>query len=405
MTLAPDTRTAAPPPPEVVRLVAEVAGSTGDLAGAVSLPPAAYTSPAFYDFERDAVFAGSWLYLCHVSAVAESGDVLPVTVAGEPLVVTRDARGELHVLSALCRHRSYPVVSEPANTRQLRCPYHYWSYGLDGALLTAPAMEPAHELADLRARLCLPSFPVEVWNGFVFTHLGADPEPLAPTLGPLAGEFGDHRTAELRIGDSVTLTELPWNWKNMQENALEAYHTSFVHRGYHDNAPARLVQFLGFDPATDGGIMRFAPFLTDDGGFLTDDGTAAFPVIEGLCREQRGRIVFAAVPPTMFVSMKPDSVMVFRITPEAHDRITLHVDWLFPEATLARPDFAELMARQREFFEIVNGQDMEVNARMFAALQARSACRGPYSPQEATLPQLNAWLLRRYTAALGEVAP
>jgi phenylpropionate dioxygenase-like ring-hydroxylating dioxygenase large terminal subunit len=398
------TRAPAAPPPEVTRLVREVAGSAGELAQAVSLPPEVYTSPEFYEFERDAVFAGSWLYLCHVSAVADPGDVLPVTVAGEPLVVTRDAGGELHVLSALCRHRSFPVVSEPANTRQLRCPYHYWSYGLDGALLTAPAMDPAHELADLRARLCLPSFPVEVWNGFVFTHLGPDPEPLAPALAPLDGEFRDHDTAGLRIGDSVTLTGLPWNWKNMQENALEAYHTSFVHRGYHDNAPARLVRFLGFDPDTDAGIMRFAPFLTEDGGFLTDDGTAAFPLLEGLTREQRSRIVFAAVPPTMFVSMKPDSVMVFRITPEAHDAITLHVDWLFPGTTLARPDFAELMARQRAFFEVVNGQDMDVNARMYAALRSRSACRGPYSPQEATLPQLNGWLLRRYTAALGDVS-
>jgi phenylpropionate dioxygenase-like ring-hydroxylating dioxygenase large terminal subunit len=398
MTLTPERARSATP--AVVDLVQQVVGSTGDLAGAVSLPPAVYTSPEFYEFERDAVFAGSWLFLCHVSSLREAGDHVVVAVAGEPLVVTRDAAGAIHVLSSLCRHRSFPVVQESGNAKQLRCPYHYWSYGLDGRLLAAPSMEPAHTLAELRADLCLPSFPVEVWNGFVFTHLGTDPEPLAPTLAALDQEFADHSMADLQVGDHVTTSGLPWNWKNMLENALEAYHTSFIHSGYHDNAPARLVQFLDFDADRENGIMRYAPFLTEDGGFLTEDGKAAFPSLPLVSAEQRGRITFASVPPTMFVSMKGDSAVVFRITPDAVDRITLDITWLYPAETIARPDFPELMARQRAFSDLVNAQDMAANATMYQALTARSAVRGPYSPQEATLPQLNEWLLRRYQAGL-----
>ncbi|TQS43187.1 aromatic ring-hydroxylating oxygenase subunit alpha [Cryptosporangium phraense] len=385
---------------DVSALVEQVARSAGDLPSAISLPPRSYTSPEFYEFERDAVFGDSWLYLCHVSEVASPGDVLPITVAGEPLVVTRDQSGEIHVLSSLCRHRSYPVIAEPANTRSLRCPYHYWSYGLDGRLQNAPSMDPAHRLADLKATYCLPSFPVEIWQGFVFTHLGDDPEPLWPTLERLAPEFAAHRTSEMVVGGGLVLKDQPWNWKNMMENALEAYHTSFIHRGYHENAPARLVEFLDFDPDTENGIMRYAPFLQEDGGFLQEDGKAAFPVIDGLTKEQRSRVVYAAVPPTMFVSMKPDSMMVFRITPDAHDRLTHSVTWLFPPATVQMPEFDELMAKLRGFFDVINGQDAEANANMFAGLSARNAARGPFSPQEATLPQLNGWLLRRYRAAL-----
>lgn len=403
MTVAP-LRLTGPPAgyPSIADLVEQVSASTGDLGNALSLPPGVYASPHFYEFERSAVFANSWLYLCHVCALPNPGDYLSITVAGEPLVVTRDQAGDLHVLSSLCRHRSFPVVEaeERGNAGQLRCPYHFWSYALDGSLQTAPNMEPAHSLGDLRATICLPRFPVTVWNGFVFTHLGENPEPLEPTLARLDGEFAAHNTAEMKIGDSVVLRGQPWNWKNMLENALEAYHTSFIHRGYHDNAPARLVQFLGFDADTENGIMRYARFLNPDGGFLTEDGKAAFPVIEGLTAEQRGRTVYASVPPAMFVSMKPDSMMVFRITPEAHDRITLAVDWLYPEATLAQENFAALIARQREFFDIVNGQDSMANERMFAALGSRFAARGPYSPQEATLPQFNAWLLKKYRAGL-----
>jgi phenylpropionate dioxygenase-like ring-hydroxylating dioxygenase large terminal subunit len=402
MTLTPMRPSTARPPLEVADIVEQVAASAGDVAEAISLPPETYTSPEFYDFERATVFGANWLYVCHVSALARPGDFVSLTVAGEPLIATRGSDGSVRVLSGLCRHRSYPLLdaNETGNASALRCPYHFWSYGMDGALQTAPNMEPAHTLRELRDSICLPSFPVEIWNGFVFTHLSADPEPLAPTLARLEEEYVAHRTAELVVGDSVVLTGLPFNWKNMLENALEAYHTSFLHRGYHDSAPARLVQFLDFDDQTENGIMRYAPFLVEGGGFLNKDGKAAFPLIEGMTREQRSRIVFASAPPTMFVSMKPDSVMVFRITPESHDRMTLAVDWLFPQDTIEREDFPELMARQREFFEIVNGQDMVANERMYNGLKASNACRGPYSPQEATLPQLNGWLLRNYRAGL-----
>jgi phenylpropionate dioxygenase-like ring-hydroxylating dioxygenase large terminal subunit len=388
----------------IAEIVEQVAASAGDVAEAISLPPATYISPSFYDFERSAVFARNWLYVCHISSVAHPGDFVSLTVAGEPLIITRSSDGSVRALSGLCRHRSYPLLdaNETGNATTLRCPYHFWSYGMDGSLATAPNMEPAHTLRELRDSICLPSFPVEIWNGFVFTHLGTDPEPLAPTLARLDEECVAHRTAELVIGDSVVLTGLPFNWKNMLENALEAYHTSFLHRGYHDSAPARLVQFLGFDEQTENGIMRYAPFLQEGGGFLNKDGKAAFPLIEGMTRDQRSRIVFASAPPTMFISMKPDSVMVFRITPESHDRMTLAVDWLFPQSSIEREDFPELMARQREFFEIVNGQDMVANERMYNGLKAANACRGPYSPQEATLPQLNGWLLRSYRAGLAE---
>ncbi len=408
MTLTPARSGAVPE--TVASIVEQVSDSTGEVADAISLPPAAYISPAFYDFERTAVFQRSWVYVCHVSAVAEPGDYVSVTVAGEPLVITRHSDGAAKALSALCRHRSYPLLeaNERGHSTSLRCPYHYWSYGTDGALQTAPSMEPAHTLRELRASICLPSFAVEVWNGFVFVHLrpgsqGPEPEPLAPTLTRLDEEFRAHRTAELVIGDSVVLEGLPWNWKNMLENALEAYHTSFLHSGYHESAPARLVQFLGFDPQDENGIMRYAPFLEEGGGFLSSDGKAAFPLIEGMTREQRSRIVYAAAPPSLFVSMKPDGVMVFRITPDAHDRMTLAVDWLYPRETLELPGFGELIARQREFFDTVNGQDMVANERMYAGLSAANACRGPYAPQEATLPQFNGWLLRHYRAGLDEL--
>ncbi|WP_158230708.1 aromatic ring-hydroxylating dioxygenase subunit alpha [Frankia sp. CcI49] len=415
----PGARPAAPDDlrPLVAGLVGELAASAGPVATAITPPPACYTSPLFFEAERDAVFGRTWLYLCHVSELPAAGDHLAVTVAGEPLVVTRGEDDAIRVLSALCRHRSYPLVVEDGNSRQLRCPYHYWAYGLDGCLVAAPTMEPGHPLAELRRTANLPSFPVEIFHGFVFTHLGglgspdglgipgSEPPPLAPTLAALEAELAGYRTEDLVVGHRLTLPDLPWNWKNMLENALEAYHTSFLHAGYHDTAPARLVRFLDFDPATDGAILRHAGLVRPDGGFLTDDGTAAFPILPHLRDEQRGRILYTAVPPLMFASLKPDSAMIMRILPDAVDRMTLTVTWLFPPATVAAPTFAAAMARQLAFFDIVNGQDMAANERMYRGLRARGAVRGPYSPQEATLPQFNAWLLRQMTSWLADGQP
>ncbi|MDY7099577.1 MAG: aromatic ring-hydroxylating dioxygenase subunit alpha [Actinomycetota bacterium] len=383
-------------PDELVdRVVDEVAESVLDVASARTMPPEAYTSEAFAAFEREAVFMRSWLYLCHASEIAEPGDRLSVTVADEPLIVTRDLEGTIHVLSAVCQHRGFVIPDDDGEGRHLRCPYHYWTYGLDGRLVGAPSMTPAHDLDHLKATISLPRLRVEVWHGLVFANFDPDAEPLAPTLAKLDPEVAPYGFEDLVVVDSRTFADLPFNWKNMQENALEQYHTTYVHRGWHENAPAHLVTHPTFEEG-EGGVFRHAGLVQRAGEPI--EGFPPFPVMEGLPDELYERILFFAVPPLNFGAVEAMGIKMFRIVPQAAGLTTLTITWLYPRSTIARDDFDELMAGQLALIEAIDQPDLESNIGMYRGLRSRFAPRGPYSPYEATLPQFNAWLLERYRA-------
>jgi phenylpropionate dioxygenase-like ring-hydroxylating dioxygenase large terminal subunit len=155
------------------------ASSVVDVNEAQSLPPVLYTSPEFYTFEKEAIFAHDWLCVGRVDQVPEPGDWYAFTIVDEPLIVVRGKDGVVRVLSAVCRHRGM-VVAEAGggNCTKFTCPYHHWSYGLDGRLLGAPAMERAVDFD--KGDYALPSLPVEIWQGFIFTSFDPAAAPLAP---------------------------------------------------------------------------------------------------------------------------------------------------------------------------------------------------------------------------------
>ena len=394
----------------IVAGVGEATGlSTADVGAARTMPPEAYTSETFFEFERRSVFDRSWLYLCHVSQIPEPGSVHSLQVGDEPLVVTRDRAGTIHVVSAVCQHRGYVMVDTDTEstgadsdqpTRILRCPYHAWSYGLDGRLLGAPSMSPAHDLDHLKATISLPKLRVEVWNGLVFANFDDDAAPLAPTLERLDAVVGPYRIDRLRVVHTMTLPDLPFNWKNMQENALEEYHTTYVHKGWHEHAPAHLVEHPDYVEG-DGGVFRHAYLL----GRADDpiEGFPAMPVMDGLPDDYYRRVLFMSVPPLNFGAVEAMGIKMFRITPQSAGRTTLTIQWLYPPETIERDDFDTLMEAQLGLVDAIDRPDLESNTGMFRGLTSRFAPRGPYSPYEATLPQFNHWLYERYAEGLDGV--
>ncbi|CAN5599910.1 aromatic ring-hydroxylating dioxygenase subunit alpha [soil metagenome] len=389
---------------EITRLVRE---SVGPVASARTLPAECYYSPDFYEFERDAIFGRSWLFLCHESQVPLPGDHLPVTVAAEPLLVTRGRDAQVHVVSAVCQHRGFvitdpglgsdgTVTDEVTSTRHLRCPYHFWTYDFDGRLTSAPSMSDTHELDALKATICLPKMRVEIWHGLIFANQDPDAAPLAPTVQAADAAITPYRLEDMVVAETVTLTDLPFNWKNMQENALEEYHTTYVHKGFHENVPANLVEHGSFEPG-DGAVYRHAGMIIPGGQPVP--GRPTFPVIEGLPEYERGQFLFLSIPPLLFAAVRPDGVKMFRIVPQAVDRISLTIMFLFPRTTLELPDFAALLQRQVDLIPLIDQPDIDSNTRMFTGLRSKFAPRGPFSPQESSLPQFNQWLLDRYSAA------
>jgi phenylpropionate dioxygenase-like ring-hydroxylating dioxygenase large terminal subunit len=381
---------------DVTRIRAAVAASTGDVSEACTLPPECYTSAPFFEFEKAAVFGRSWSFACHVSEIPAAGDFVTFTIADEPIIVVRASDGAVNAMTSVCQHRGYPLVETPGSTTSFRCPYHYWTYDLEGRLVSAPSMRPDHSLNELRAAICLPRFAVEVWHGLVFVNLDAQAAPLAPTITRFGAAIAEHRIEDMVVADVRTFPDLAFNWKNMQENALEEYHTSYIHKGLHDNAPAHLVEHAPYQSG-ENAMFRRAGLVVPAGNPVA--GQPTFPVIDGLSAHGRGHLVFGAVPPMLFVALMPHGAKLYRIAPLAVDRITLTIYLLLPSTSLTLPDVDLLLQATRERLELVDVPDIHTSERMYRGLRSQFAPRGPLSHQERTLTQFNQWLLDQYSAA------
>ncbi|WP_232716766.1 aromatic ring-hydroxylating oxygenase subunit alpha [Gordonia metallireducens] len=383
-------------PPLVQDVLDRLGVPEADFTTARTMPTEVYTSEEFYEFEKEAIFAKEWLCLGHVSQIPKIGDYYTITVGDEPLIVTRDNDENVRVMSAICQHRAYPVVedNDKGNTKEFRCPYHYWAYNLEGQLKTAPEMKRTCTMAQLRSETSLPNLKVEIWHGMIFANMDLDAAQLAPQLVKLEEEMEIYGVANLELTDLQEFPGLEWNWKGMHENALEPYHTSFVHMGYHEVAPASMAEFVEFED-TDNVIMHPTNYRYIDAGF-NPTGKVILPVFPGLDELRRSRIMFASILPTVFFAFSPDQVFYFLITPESANTMTLRAAWLFPPEIKNAPGFEWTFEMQNAVNQVINDQDMVTNKRMQDGQKSRYAKRGRYSWQETTLPQVNRWLALRY---------
>ena len=239
-------------------------------AGARVLPREAYMSPAFHEFELDAVFRRSWLCVGRVQQLRKPGDYMATTLLGEALLIVRGDDGEIRAMSALCRHRGHALAEEcSGNTKRFVCPYHRWSYTLHGELVGAPRMSDAVRIRKLREESALPQLRCEIWYGFIFINFDSDAAPLAPTLAKLEPYMaGYDLDAMVTMPPNFCKEPLQWNWKMLLENYIEPYHTEYVHPIIHDFAPATGVEFDPWRGDDDNVIVRYVPFLAP--GWRTD---------------------------------------------------------------------------------------------------------------------------------------
>jgi phenylpropionate dioxygenase-like ring-hydroxylating dioxygenase large terminal subunit len=393
--------------PDILAVLAGLDASARPVGEARVLPPEAYMSPAFFEFEKEAVFMHSWLCVGRVQQIPESGDFLAVTLAGEPVLVVRGEDRQIRAMSAVCRHRGHPLREAcGGKVQSFVCPYHNWTYGLDGSLIGAPHMQKTIPLAALREETRLPRLRSEIWQGFIFVTFDEHALPLGPSLAKLDPYMaGYDLDAMVTIPPQFDAEPVPWNWKMLLENYIEPYHTQFVHPIIHDFAPSAGTDF---DPWRDGDnvIVRGVPFLSPDGG-LTETGwaaPAAFPIIESLDAKQRHQVGFGMIPPTMNIIFTPDMLCYGLIYPLTPTSLTVGGGlftaggWCVPKSTADLPDFAARAARLMEGSRQLGAQDTGVNLAMQRAKYSRFAPRGRFSYLEETLSQFNCWLAERYRA-------
>lgn len=367
--------------------------SAVDLADAETLPSECYTDADFYAFEQEALYNHEWLCVGRADWVANAGDFFTTQIIGEPIIVARTQEGEIRAMSAVCQHRAMLVAEGSGNARGFLCPYHHWSYALDGRLVAAPAMNKTCNFD--RAQFGLPNFKVELWNGFIFINFDADAVPLTPRLKAVADAIAGYDLASAEGPRPDPAPTLPWNWKVMFENNNDGYHASRLHHGpLHDFVPSGLAEFPDADPA-DAGFLRFNGTLHMDASFNATQ-RAVLPVFPGLSDEARMRMTFANIPPTLSLVMMSDMVIYLILRPTGPETLEMDTGFLFAPGAMADPAFDHKLDMNVRASGHIIAQDLHVDELVQVGLRSRFAPRGRYSWQEGAQGQFNKWLVHRY---------
>ncbi len=229
-----------------------------------TLPYGWYSDPEILRREQERIFRPAWQYAGHLGEVPEPGTFLATRAGHVPIVITRARDGELRALLNVCRHRGFPLAEGRGQRETLQCPYHAWTYDLDGSLRAAPRSEEEPDFP--QRELGLVPAAVDTWGPFVFVNALPEPEPLADALGSMPAQVAE---LGLDVGGLVFHsrweTELDANWKIACENFLECYHCQVAHPQFSelvDVSPLGVNIFPGRPNLSIGPIVPLAPERT-----------------------------------------------------------------------------------------------------------------------------------------------
>lgn len=366
-----------------------------------ALPAAMYVDHQAWLREREAVLYRSWFCVGRLLDLGlDQPDRLAVLdVAGESVLVTTDAGGALHAAYNVCRHRGSQVVPvdsdqpspEPCTAQALRCPYHSWTYGMDGRLLRAPHTD---ELDDFDpSTFGLNPIGVDVWGGFCFVHL--TPAEAAPLATELAGYA--ERLRRYPLGDLVRgrrfVYDVAANYKVLAENYNECYHCGPVHPEL-----CRLVPAFGAGGREldwDEGVPHRKGAWT-----FTMTGTTNRLPFPDLNTSERTRHKGELVYPNLLLSCAADHVAAFVLWPLAASRTRVVCDLLFAPDEAGRPEFNPEDAG--ELWDLVNRQDWAVCESVQRGMSSRGFIQGWFAPMEEPSADIRRWLLPRLTPTQGD---
>jgi choline monooxygenase len=320
-----------------------------DLARASTLPAFAYTDAAILAAERETIFARTWQPVGHAEDVAAPGTYLTAEIDGKPLVVTRDASGELRGFYNVCRHRAGPVAIGKGSRRSLTCKYHGWTYGLDGGLVTTPELG---EVKDFD-KSCIGLVPVRVesWGPFVFACLDAKAPPLASVLGKIPEE-----TEQRRLGDMRFVARKDYviqaNWKTYVDNFLEGYHLPTVHPGLF-----KVLDYGAYEVKTERFYSKQVSPLRGTTGTATE-----------------GEALYYWVFPNWMLNIYPDNMSLNLVLPLAADRCVTIFEWYRHDAN-AKDDIEKTIA----FSDGIQEEDIMICEAVQRGLASGSYERGRFS--------------------------
>jgi glycine betaine catabolism A len=361
--------------------------------GQRTLPGEYFTGAGIWRREQARIFGASWLLAGHVSELPENGSYFLHETGdegGASVIVLRGGDGRVRAHHNFCRHRGTRLCAAPRGKLDdtLRCPYHAWTYALDGTLRGAPHMQDVAGFD--KAAWGLKPAALAEWCGFLFVNVAADPPPFGDAPPGLAGKFAHWPLAELRSAHQAVY-DVEANWKLFFHNFSECYHCPTVHP--HLN---RLTPFRDAENDLDEGPVLGGPMrMTNAEGSMTLHGGRCAPPFARLTAEERGRVYYYTLFPSAFLSLHPDYVLLHRARPLAAGRTRIVCDWLFHPEAMAASGFDPQSAI--DFWDLTNRQDWELCANAYQGVRSGAWTPGPYSELESQLAAFD----RHYLKALG----
>ncbi|HUC63700.1 MAG TPA: aromatic ring-hydroxylating dioxygenase subunit alpha [Alphaproteobacteria bacterium] len=349
------------------------------------LPASCYTSPEFYQREAERIFRRAWNFLGRADQIPKAGDYFTADIAGIPIIVVRCRDGVPRALANTCRHRGALLLKGAGRcTRYIACPYHSWSYALDGALVAAPGMEGVHGFD--RADFSLQPVRLETWDGFMFVNFDSDAESLASYLGDLPAFLQCYGFGRMRCVRRKSYS-VNCNWKLLAENSIEDYHTATVHR--HSIGAQKLV----YEPQRRNWAAAY--YRTKKSIATLPASAGAFPWIPTLTEKARNGTYFVIVYPATTLACNQDGLFWVELYPRGPARTEVVVAHAFPETTIERPDFEEIARIYYERCDLSIPEDNGIAELQHQGLQSPLARPGRVSRKETLVHAFANWVLDR----------
>ena len=361
-----------------------------------TLPARYYTDHAVFKRELENLFCQMWVCAGRMEQVREHAGFFLCEIADESMIIARDGEA-VRAFYNVCRHRGSRLCQDPEGrfAGLIRCPYHGWSYGLDGRLIGAPHMD---EHGFRRADYPLHSVRTDEWDGFIFLNLVPHSPPLREQLSDLLEKFAAWGMRNLRRYKRITY-EVNANWKLIVLNYNECLHCPLLHPALN-----RITDYLsGMNDPPHGNYIGGSMEFRDGAQTMSVDGQLRRGYLPGLDEVQRRHVFYYAIYPNLLLSLHPDYVMAHMLWPEAVDRTRVVCEWYFHPDETAKRGFNGDDAV--EFWDRTNREDWAISELAQKGIRSRAYMPGPYSPREGLASAFDQWILGREQRAGRESDP
>ena len=362
-----------------------LAASLAPFGSSRMLPREAYVDPDVFEWEQRNIFSG-WHCVGHASDLDGVGAQRAVGSGANGILLVRDEDEVVRAFANVCRHRGHELLACGATIKRrgVVCPYHSWSFKLNGELRKAPGFDDLNT-----AEFGLTELRLVDWHGWLFVDPSGRDTDFAEHVAGTEEVISPYRPEELTIVARHSY-ELATNWKIIAENYQECYHCSTIHPELSRISPPT----SGDNVELSGDWMGGSMFLIDEAETMSLSGRSGGVAIKGLSEQELRTVMYLVGFPNLLVSLHPDYVMTHTMTPLAADRTFVECAWAFPKEAAERPGFDPSYAV--DFWDLTNRQDWTACESVQRGLSSPHAQPGPLAPEEEGVYQFVTRVARAY---------